>query len=166
MSMKNIASAASESKLTNIQEGDAQPNAVDLRVSKIFEIHNGDFVIDEDRKIHRGSTEIFPFEDGYWYLYEGTYEIVMDNEIEVGMSEAGFVITRSTLNRNGCYITSGLYDSGYKGIMAGALHVTSGRMVIKPGTRVAQYLCFDAESIHGYQGSYGTGSEHDVKYNQ
>jgi len=88
----------------------------------------------------------------------------MDNEIEVGMGEAGFVITRSTLNRNGVYLTTGLYDTGYNGIMAGVMHVTCGRMKIKPGTRIGQYLNFDAEALHKYDGDYGKGKAHDKKY--
>ena len=88
----------------------------------------------------------------------------MENEIHVGPDEAGYVITRSTLNRNGCYLTSGLYDTGYNGVMASVLHVTCGLMRIKPGTRVGQYLNFKAEALHKYNGDYGKGKEHDQKY--
>ena len=35
--MKNIASESNNSKLSNIKEGDVQPNAVDLRLDKIFD---------------------------------------------------------------------------------------------------------------------------------
>tara|TARA_R110000868_G_scaffold283752_1_gene544187 strand:+ start:8778 stop:9275 length:498 start_codon:yes stop_codon:yes gene_type:complete len=164
MSMKHIASPTSTSSLTNIQPKDIQPNAVDLRVSKILKINDNVFTIDEDKKIHRGSVEFEPWEDGYWYLYPGAYEIIMENEIEVGQGEAGYVITRSTLNRNGVYLTSGLYDTGYNGVMASVMHVTTGLMRIKPGTRVGQYLNFKSENIGSYDGDYGIGKEHDRKY--
>ena len=88
----------------------------------------------------------------------------MEGEITIGPNEAGFVITRSTLNRNGIFITSGLYDSGYSGVMAGALHVNVGNAAIKQGTRVGQFLLFEAESLNQYAGSYGSGSTHDAKY--
>jgi deoxycytidine triphosphate deaminase len=88
----------------------------------------------------------------------------MENVIEVGEGEAGWVITRSTLNRNGVFLTSGLYDSGYHGVMAGVMHVTCGPMKIKPGTRIGQYLSFDSEALSKYDGSYGIGKEHDKKY--
>ena len=88
----------------------------------------------------------------------------MENKINVGSNEAGWVITRSTLNRNGLYLTSGLYDSGYSGVMAGVLHVTIGPAKIRKGTRIGQYLSFDAESLSNYDGSYGLNSEHDKKY--
>lgn len=162
--MKHIASNTSTSKLTNVHDEDIQPNAVDLRLDKVYKILPNIFEISNDHKKHRGSEELFPDEDGYFTLLPGSYEIVMENIIHVGQGEAGWVITRSTLNRNGCFITSGLYDSGYHGIMAGVLHVSVDTARIKKGTRVGQYLSFDAESLSMYDGDYGVGKEHDKKY--
>lgn len=164
--MIHIFSENSNSKLTNVNEDDIQPNAVDLRLDKVFKIHNTLFELDaENNKKHRGSTPIEPDENGFWYLEPGSYEVVMENIITVGEDEAGWVITRSTLNRNGCFITSGLYDSGYNGVMAGVLHVTCGPIKIQRGSRIGQYLSFKAESLKQYNGSYGLNSEHDKKYN-
>lgn len=154
-----------KTKLSNVQGVDIQPNAIDLRLGKIFKIKNNEFIIDEEQKIHRGSEEISLSDDGYFHLEPGSYEVIMENIINVAEGEAGFVITRSTLNRNGVFITSGLYDSGYNGVMAGVMHVNCGLMKIKPGTRIGQYLCFEAESLHKYDGDYGLNKEHDKKYN-
>lgn len=152
------------SSLTNVREEDVQPNAVDLRLDKVFGVLKNSFHIDEQSKTHRGSWEIEPNASGYWELDTGTYEVVMENIINVGEGEAGWVITRSTLNRNGVFITSGLYDSGYHGVMAGAMHVTTGPLVIKKGTRIGQFLLFKSETLKMYNGSYGIGKEHDKKY--
>ena len=159
--------ANNQSKLTNVKEEDIQPNAVDLRIDKVFKINPKLFALSDSdgTKIHRGSEEIIPGYNGFWRLEPGTYEIVMENIIEVGLDEAGWVITRSTLNRNGVFITSGLYDSGYHGVMAGALHVTTGPFEIARGTRVGQFLLFKSQSVRKYEGSYGLNSEHDKKYN-
>ena len=162
--MKHIMGSTSASTLTNVVEGDVQPNAVDLRLGKVFAIKTSLFVISNDHKQHRGSDEILPSNDGYYHLAPGHYEVVMENIINVGNGEAGWVITRSTLNRNGLFLTSGLYDSGYHGAMAGVLHVTIGAARIKQGTRIGQYLSFDAEALHNYNGDYGIGKAHDQKY--
>jgi len=168
MSMIHIASKKTKSGLTNMLEGDIQPNAVDLRLDKVLAIKPVLFTIGEvdgkEQKLHRGSQEMRPDADGYFYLNPGSYEIVMENIISVGEGEAGWVITRSTLNRNGVYITSGLYDSGYDGVMAGTLHVTGAPAKIKKGTRVGQFLLFKSESLKKYDGDYGLGKEHDKKY--
>lgn len=162
--MKHIASVTSKSLLTNAQDSDIQPNAVDLRLGKVFAINTDVFEISNEHKKHRGTEELVPDAEGFYTLLPGSYEVVMENIIHVGENEAGWVITRSTLNRNGCFITSGLYDSGYHGIMAGVLHVAIGTARIKKGTRIGQYLSFDAEMFHKYNGDYGIGKEHDKKY--
>ena len=165
--MKHILSKTNDCELTGVQHGDSQPNAVDLREKKIFEINKkSPFIISEEGKTHRGSTEVQPDEEGWFNLERGTYEIIMENVVSVEEGYAGFVITRSTLNRNGLFITSGLYDSGYHGVMAGCLHVRVGPAKIKKGTRVGQFLLFEAETLSMYDGSYGIGKQHDNKYGE
>lgn len=162
--MIHLASETSTSSLSEFINTQVQPNAIDLKVDKVFRLEPKEFKISEEEKKHRGSVEILPDEQGYYNLVQGTYEIIMEGIISIGSDEAGFVITRSTLNRNGLFITSGLYDSGYEGVMAGALHVGGGPAKIKKGTRVGQFLLFKAESLSSYDGDYGTGKDHDKKY--
>jgi deoxycytidine triphosphate deaminase len=172
--MKHILGPNSKSKLTNVLEGDCQPNAVDLRLDKVFKILPTVFELSDEHKKLRETQEVLPDFDGYFNLEVGDYEVVMSNVIFVGESEAGWVITRSTLNRSNIFITSGLYDSGYGvdaktghlvgGVMAGCLHVGTGPARIQKGTRVAQYLSFDAEALSMYDGSYGNHKSHDKKY--
>lgn len=163
--MKHVYGPNTKSDLTGIEPEDIQPNAVDLRLGKVFKILPEVFEIAGNAKKHRGSYEIMPDEKEMFHLEPGPYEVIMENKITVGSNEAGWVITRSTLNRNGLFLTSGLYDSGYSGVMAGVLHVTIGPAKIKKGTRIGQYLSFDAEMLKEYDGSYGLKSEHDKKYN-
>ena len=162
--MIHLASETSTSSLSEFINTQVQPNAIDLKVDKVFRLEPKEFKISEEEKKHRGSVEILPDEQGYYNLIQGTYEIIMEGIISIGSDEAGFVITRSTLNRNGLFITSGLYDSGYEGVMAGALHVGGGPAKIKKGTRGGQFLLFKAESLSSYDGDYGTGKDHDKKY--
>lgn len=165
MSMIHIASNLTNSTASSLQQADIQPNAIDLRLKKVFRIDSNDlFSIDEEHKKHRGTVEVRPNDQGDIYLEPGHYEVVMENEVVIGEGEAGWVITRSTLNRNGVFITSGLYDSGYNGVVAGVLHVNVGPMKVKVGTRVAQFLLFKAEALHAYNGDYGNGKAHDEKY--
>ena len=157
--MKHILGPNSKSTLTNVQEGDSQPNAVDLRLDKVFKILPTVFEISDSHKKLRETQEVFPDEEGYFNLEVGSYEVVMSNIITVASGDAGWVVTRSTLNRSDIRIFSSLYDSGYSGCMAGCLHVGTGLAKIKKGTRVAQYLSFEAEALHNYNGSYGFGAD-------
>lgn len=163
--MKHILGPNSRSKLTNVKEGDSQPNAVDLRLDKVLLMKTGLFEISNEHKKHRGTDyEIKPDPEGYFNLGIGSYEVVMENIITVGEGEAGWVVVRSTLNRNGLFLTSGIYDAGYSGVIAGILHVTTGAARIKKGTRIGQFICFDAETLSLYDGDYGIGKAHDAKY--
>lgn len=168
--MKHPLSLESSTSFVPACTGDqVQPNAIDVTVGKIFRINDGLFGLSKEGKKHRGSEELEPVRFAEqmgkgWHLTPGTYEIVMEQIIEVGEDEAGWIVPRSTLNRNGLFITSGLYDSNYKGVMAGALHVTTGDARIEQGARVGQFLLFDAEAVHLYSGSYGINSDHDQKY--
>lgn len=163
--MIHLASPDSKSSLSKFDNDQVQPNAIDLRVDKIFQSYSQVFVISEEEKSHRESKEIHPA-DEWWRLEVGSYEIIMQGIVTLADDEAGWVITRSSLNRNGCFITSGLYDSGYSGVMAGVLHVNNGPVRIKRGTRVGQFLLFKAEALNQYDGDYGVGKQHDQKYGE
>jgi len=163
--LKHVLGPLSRSTLTEVKEGDSQPNAVDLRLGTVFKISDNLFEISNEHKRHRGTKfELVPDHLGYYTLQLGRYEVVMENVINVGAGEAGWVITRSTLNRNGLFLTSGLYDSGYHGVMAAVLHVTTGVARIKKGTRIGQYISFEAEALSSYDGDYGINKQHDQKY--
>jgi deoxycytidine triphosphate deaminase len=164
--MVNIGSNNSNSWLSQWVADQVQPNAVDIKIDKLFEMNSDNtFVIDETSKTHRGATEIQPDADGYFVLQPGkSYEFVAEGTVSIGEDEAGFVITRSTLNRNGVFITSGLYDSGYRGVMAGVIHNVGGVSKIAKGARIGQFLLWKAEAVSTYDGDYGVGKAHDTKY--
>lgn len=164
--MKNIASNATRSVLSVVSPEQVQPNAVDVKLDKLFAIkHDQVFHINEDIKQHRGSEEIEPDEFGNFELQPGTsYEFLAQGKVTIGEGEAGFIITRSTLNRNGLFLTSGLYDTGYSGVMAGVIHNNSGPAIIQKGTRIGQMLIWEAEALHHYDGDYGTGKMDDKLY--
>lgn len=153
-------------RFTNVDnEKDVQPNSIDLRIDKVFLPQQGVFILSEEKRVHRGSKELqtkrFQDEDDWWALQPGFYEIVFKNEIKLPKGEAGFVIPRSTLVRNGVYLATGLYDSGYEGIMVSGLHVTTATFYVKKGTRLAQFLLFEAETLRKYDGAYGSRKQHD-----
>lgn len=161
--MLHIAKENSKSKLTSkLDNNQIQPNAVDVKIDKVFAIGVDDFILTEDEKQHRSSSELKPDQEGFFNFEPGrSYEVIMEGEVSIAEGEAGWIVPRSTLNRNGLFITSGLYDSNYKGVLAGVLHVTSGEARIKKGTRVGQFLLFKAETDHLYDGDYGSGKQAD-----
>lgn len=165
--MKNIANSTTQTNLSILNEEQVQPNAVDIKLDRLFKINTDDvFKISETEKVHRGITEIQPNDAGEFIIDAFTsYQFIAEGIITMGHDESGFAITRSTLNRNGLFITSGLFDSGYSGSLTFTLHNNSGTAIIDKGTRVGQFLNWDAESIFDYDGDYGTGKVAEKMYN-
>lgn len=149
--------------ITNIAdiEKSLQPNAIDFTLDRLLIISDhSDFVISEETKVMRNSQELHPelfkkYNQNFWKLdakkaYDGTSKIY----INLPEGVAARLIVRSTLNRNGLFITSGLWDSGFKGHVACVIHNRSGRAFIAPGTRIGQIIFEKADSYSLYSGSY------------
>lgn len=135
------------------------PNAIDFTVDKIYAIRNDVFVISEEGKEMRRSVPVTPTQhsDGvsYFKLSPGSvYDALSDFYIEVPEGVACSFIVRSTFNRNGVFVTSGLYDSGFKGNLGFAIHNRAGATMVAPGTRVAQIIFHKSESEGVYEGGY------------
>jgi len=153
--LKHAARGLTETVVSPIDEKMIQPNAIDLRVSRVFEHYMGEFVLDGDTKEHLEQEEVHPDPDGYFHLTSGVYVIQFAQVVSMGEREAGIVVSRSSLMRNGIWMTSALYDSGYHGKMVAGLSVPSGVTFTFPkGERLAQFLVMDSDAFGRYEGSY------------
>ena len=167
MSMIHICSPTAASSVTGIPQNCIQPNAVDLPIKAIFAIDTTSmFEIGLNHKKHRVNTLVEPI-DGYWNLDAGVYEVVYDFEqMEIADDEAGFVIVRSTFNRNGCKLSSGLFDSGFKSNTAAGVLTVCGPTRIEVGVPVGQFILFKSEMLHRYNGSYGLDANGQPKVDE
>ena len=66
-------------KITNVEKGDVQPNAVDIRLEEVEKIESSDFVLDEIDKKHRITSKMPVQTDGFYVLQPGSYKIIMKN---------------------------------------------------------------------------------------
>lgn len=147
----------SNTKITNLDDACIQPDAVDLRVGKIYRIDPTSIAtLTEHSKTHAVRVEVFPNEDGMYVLQRGAYVVEFDHRIEVGADECGWVVSRSTLMRNGVYLHSCLYDSGYVGPMVSGLNVVGvDTFLLEVNARIGQYVCTKVDGVqHQYNGSY------------
>lgn len=159
------AAGSATTKIHGYTQEAVQPNAIDIRLNKVFRILPNVFEIDAaNNKKHRGVEEIQPDQNGFWTIEPGEYEISCMETVEVGPDEMGLIVTRSTLNRNSCWIYGCVFDSGYKGGLNLRMSIGVAPMKIQQGTRIAQYVCYKSEVLKQYDGSYGFGTEDDNKY--
>lgn len=104
----------------------------------VFRIINSEFILSEDNsKTHRLKEKLEPNADGMFELKDNeVYDFISESTIEIKEGEAAWLKTRSTLNRNGISINSGLYDSGYSGVIGGVISIKGGDAKIQKGARV------------------------------
>ena len=156
--------------VTGIKDEDVQvqPNAIDFTLDRLFSI-NGDstFAIDEEEKIMRGGDEINCVHDRrtskkIWHIDGGIYDGLSDVFVDLPEGVACLpVIVRSTFNRNGIFLTSGLYDSGYRGHIGFAVHNWLGKARIGVGTRIGQIAFVESAKAGMYAGGlYAGGYNH------
>lgn len=144
------------------------PNALDFTLDKLFTIDESTrFVVSEQSKQMRGGEELIAETvvdasnqnslGDHWTLLTNTvYDGMSDFYVEVPEGVAALLIIRSTFNRNGIFLTSGMYDAGFKGNIGFALHNRSGIAQIAPGTRVGQLIFVESQSEGQYEGGYNT----------
>lgn len=149
--------------VTGIKDVDlqVQPNAIDFTLDTLFSI-NGDAscVISESGKKMRGGEKINSVQDRrdeewYWTLNGGIYDGLSDVYVNLPEGVACLpVVVRSTFNRNGIFLTSGLYDSGYQGHIGFAIHNWLGNAKIGVGTRIGQIAFVESAKAGLYAGGW------------
>lgn len=161
MSVVVVNNHPSATEISNLSDKHIQQAAVDLSIERVWAVERDVFLIDEEQKRFRSTTELFVGEDGYWNLPEGVYEISTQHSVTMSDNEVGLVVTRSSLLRNGVTISSGLMDPAFKTNNIGAvMHVRGGAMKIKPGTRVAQFIVWQVANPQGkYDGDFGLNAD-------
>lgn len=144
-----------------------QPNALDFTVDAIYHIMEDRFQISESSKTMRTQYPLEPHE-GNFVIGKGCYDAMSDFYVTVPEGVAAHLITRSTFNRNGLFIQSGLYDSGFKGNCGFVIYNMGGVAHIAPHTRIGQ-LIFTTSEDSGklYAGGYNTeAGQHWTQKNQ
>lgn len=157
--------SSSESSISEWDSKQIQPNAIDVRLDRVWMI-NGRFTLSEDEKLTAEDKQeyILSNSNDWFLLSRGVYEFQFKGIIKVQSGEVGWIIPRSTLVRNGVFMQSGLYDSGYHGSIGAGVFVGGSSFKVKRGTRIGQLLLATAEAIGEYNGSYGIGKTAEKFY--
>ena len=134
-----------------------QPNALDITIESVEAIQDGPndypLVIRKDGNVGRQKITLDPINDVLFDLRPGIYSFESSITCEIPEGVAGWLISRSSLNRNGVFILSGFYDSGFRGKVGGTIY-THGWTQIEKGARVAQLVTPKAEAVGMYNGQY------------
>lgn len=142
----------------NVKSEWIQPNGIDISLDKIFQFNFNNFFKLTNLETQHRDRSILNFNfAGLWELEKGNaYDFISRVYVEIPEGICGWVIIRSTLNRNGLYLGSGLYDSGYKGPVCGTLYNLGGIVLIESGVRVGQLVLANSDNEALYKGKYNT----------
>lgn len=147
-----------------LQESDLQPNGIDIRVDRVYRIEPSSYaVLGETTRVPAVRKEIFAekltidAKQGpvkvFTLLAQNVYEFETKLEVVIPDNFIGIIHQRSTLSRSGITITSGIWDTGYKGILAGQIH-TPIDLMLERNVRIAQFILIPATAIGKYSGIY------------
>lgn len=157
MSAKTVVSPVDEDMI--------QMHALDIRVDKIYRISSSFLVPAEGKTLPSDKREVELFTEpnvqgdrDWFFLTPGVYSFDAFQSVEMAEGEAGWLVPRSSLTRNGVDVRSALYDAGYKGGVNGIIvvHNQSGCQIEK-GARIAQFVIVKAETAKLYDGQYQGG---------
>lgn len=138
-----------------LQEKDLQPNAVDIRINSIWHLISDAEITDNGVK-HADQRYVgyYDLNKLTWQLQAGkAYRFESTSVITVPPKHAGWLISRSSLNRSGLFVVSGLYDSGFNGRIGGTIYCFN-QTILQHNTRIAQFVLVKAQQRHLYNGQY------------
>lgn len=132
-----------------------QPNSIDLTVESISLIEGtGKVLVD---KVELPTTvEVCTIKQGtlnVFNLSPGVYSVMFAEWVKVPKNMCACIICRSSLNRCGSFITTGLYDSGFNNKIGAILRVARP-IQIERGARIATIYFMTAAAMKQYTGQY------------
>lgn len=133
-----------------------QPNGIDLYINEIFQLVSGDVaqIGDQVNTVHRKTQKLLAMHGGRYLLEaQKAYKVETGYEINIPKDMAAYIMTRSSLNRNGVLVGSGLWDSGFQGFVGTTVYPTLNIELFDP-CRIAQIVFMSADSNYLYKGQY------------
>jgi len=91
--------------------------------------------------------------DEKFFLSKGHYDFECNEYVKVPQNCIALLIIRSSFNRKGAFITTGLYDNGFENFIGGVIHLALP-LEIKKNERIAQIVFMQTEHKAQYCGQY------------
>ena len=140
-----------------------QPNAIDFTLDRAYEPQTGvHTIIGKSSKqlpsFDEKETESIDFnnQSRYFSIPPGqAIDGVSNMYVSLPSGVAALLVVRSTLNRGNCTLTSGLYDSGFKGNIGFSIfNRGTVEAYIEKGARVGQIMFIPSDHAKLYAGGY------------
>ncbi len=135
-----------------------QPNALDITADVISKIVSNPevpaFLSETQKQFHQFQI-CSPDSQGFIDLEsKEVYDVHSDFYVSIPTGVAAELTIRSTLNRAGLALNSGIWDSGYVGHLGMIIYNRSGLFKLALHTRVCQIKFIRSDSVGLYAGGY------------
>ena len=143
-----------------------QPNGIDFTLDALHMVDTyAPAFISETSREFKKTTPVFSTQMGdgrnMYTLYQNVcYDFVSNIKVNIPSGVMAKLEVRSTLNRVGVGLTSGVYDTGFSGNIAGHLRPFAGQVYIEPGTRIGQIVFYTAVESSSYDGIYNNQTDY------
>lgn len=150
------------------------PNGIDFTVDHLYEtLKKQQFIITEYEKQMRGEVKKEPAygeNSDLWAIEPNeTYGVISDMYVSIPNGHLALLFPRSTFVRNGLFISSGVFDTGFHGNAGCTLHNRSGEALVGQHTRIGQIAFIRSDKCSElYNGSYNQklGTILDYQYEE
>lgn len=159
----------------DITDDNIQPNGIDFTLDDLYKLdkESHSFFLGTRTKSHAKWEKMAPFdaihkekdaqfrEPSYYLNPQSMYDFQSNMRVTLpadGVS--ALLIGRSTLNRNGLFITSGWYDSGFDGQISGMLRTSEIGACVARGARIGQIIFYKSDAAKAYNGQYQGNAGH------
>lgn len=128
-----------------------QPASFDLTAAKVFElVGEGALDFDNSERKVSDAKELSFDEKGWLHLPKGSYRVQFNEAIKLPSGLAALSISRSSLARCGCVVSTGWWDPGYEGKGACVLIVSNENgLRLKKNARISQMMFFEVDGNDG-----------------
>ena len=136
-------------------------HGIDIRLKKVYKLkHSGLVPAGKEKTILPQYIEVKPYEENgvsVWRLEPGYYMIDFYEGCNIPSDKMGMMVQRSSLARCGGWIHSSIFDAGFRTESMGCFLNVMHPLAIEVGARVAQFYCFDCDSVNAedlYKGQF------------
>lgn len=134
-----------------------QPNGVDLRAHKIYQVM-GRITLERDKRIDTSNARIVELQlkDGFWDLdhTECNYLVDFRETCRMRPKYSAQVVSRSSLLRTGILVTSAWWDTGWDGRLGASIRIRNF-IKIEYAAALAQLIVHESVfNGHEYTGQY------------
>ncbi len=143
-----------------------QPNGIDFTLDALYMVDSfSSAYISETVREFKKTTPIFVtlMSDGqevYILNQSVCYDFMSNVKVNIPTGVMAKLEVRSTLNRVGVGLTSGIYDTGFNGNIAGHLRPFAGQVAIQSGSRIGQIVFYSAIESSNYDGIYNNRDDY------